>query len=63
MSDQDKIYNSGFCDGIQVALEKFDSMIKIFNGYPSNKLTALDVKEFIEVEMEHLRGTIKINKP
>lgn len=52
----------GFCSGVQCAIGKLESMLTIFNGYPQNKLTALDIKEFVDNELDMLRGTLKANK-
>lgn len=49
----------GFLSGVQLAIDKIESMKTIFSGYPQNKLTALDVKEFIETEIDMLRGTLR----
>jgi hypothetical protein len=51
--------NKSFILGLEIGIEKLERVLRLFNGYPQNKMSILDVKEQLEKELKLLKGTLE----
>lgn len=62
MNDLQQERVKAFIQGVEYSIFLLEKTLKIFNGYPQNKITPLDIKELLEEDLKFMKDTIEINK-